>query len=434
LALADFAAAEVKVALLAALRDPEDMVRRAALWSLARQGHPEWEQLLDINLRGREVEFPSLDDAAARETLIWLVQQDRLPFDRKGPLLMFLSRNAKPELLDLLLAALHSGELRIETATGIPQARMAAIKVVGATRSPKVVDVLLRHLRHDDAAVRREAVEALGKLPAPLNIQGLATSLGCQDQDVRALAGEKLAALGLPHFRDAALVEPNYLNELAMLRDERTTEAVIWALSSGDKDVRAAAVHALPLRCQAKALQAGLRMLNDKEPSVQCAAVEAIEDFAQHPGRPEGYGAIVEALSADDSSSPLAALCRWDAELRMRLAVAVAVLGQPQWRDLIRGNTEDFGRLARTGSACFVGPLLEGLTQWPHAGRVAAAKALAIMHRLRPELLGDRWQKVRELAAQPHVDKILDEWDRRQDYDGYWHSDGHLSYGIGVEL
>ena len=104
-----------------------------------------------------------------------------------------------------------------------PDMRRQAVFALGQQRDPKNVGLLNQALKDENADVRQQAVFALGQLRDPSSIDPLMAALKDADPDVR-----KQAAFSLGQLRDA-----------------RAVDALIAALKDPNADVRQQAVHAL---------------------------------------------------------------------------------------------------------------------------------------------------------------------------------------------
>jgi HEAT repeat protein len=109
-----------------------------------------------------------------------------------------------------------------------------------------------------------------------------------------------------------------------------------------------------------EAVAALMEAVNDREPSVCEAVVAALGTL----GDVRACDALIRCIGHDA------------AEVRLRAAEVLEALGQPQWKQWVKGDTGDFARLGNSGESCVVEPLVRALEHNSPKGRVAAARAL----------------------------------------------------------
>jgi len=215
-------------ALIAAIKDPDADVRRAAISALGK-----------------------LRDSRTIE-----------------PLMAALT-DASPDVRRYAAAAL--GDLRDSRAVpGLVRAlddesadvRRYAAAALGDLRDPQAIEPLIGTLGDGDADVRRYAASALGDLRDPSAVDPLAKALGDTDADVRRAA---VSALG-------------------DIRSPRAVQPLIGRLRDEDPDVRRAAAYALGDLHDPAALDALTAAMKDENAEVRRAAISALADISGSDG------------------------------------------------------------------------------------------------------------------------------------------------------
>jgi HEAT repeat protein len=211
---------------------------------------------------------------------------------------------------------------------------------------------LIKALDDEDCVVRRIAAEALRKLGDTRAVEPLIKALNDNDEDgrVRFVAAEALVKL---------------------LRDPCGVEPLIHALEGRNSSVRFVAAEALGKLGDARAVEPLARVLDDEDGDVCLVAAEALAKLVHDPR------AIEPLINDPRAIEPLikamgnrAGVVRWGA------ADALACLGEVKWKPLIRGDLEDFVRLAASGDARAVEPLIRALGHGDYDVCRAAAHAL----------------------------------------------------------
>jgi beta-lactamase regulating signal transducer with metallopeptidase domain len=207
-------------ALIAALRDPDAGVRRAAAHSLGNIENARATEPLVAALRDQDVEV--------RRSAAWALGNIE---DRRA--------------VDGLSAALKDGDAEV---------RKSAAWALGNIEDPRAADALAGALRDESAEVRKNAAWAIGELDLTVAPQGLIDAMRDSDAEVRKTAvwavGEMGDARAVPALKamlgDAsAEIREGAINALSEIRDASALQALIDAMQSKDADVRRAAAAAL---------------------------------------------------------------------------------------------------------------------------------------------------------------------------------------------
>lgn len=66
-----------------------------------------------------------------------------------------------------------------------------------------------------------------------------------------------------------------------------------------------------------------------------------------------------------------------DGSVRLAAAEALAILGEPKWNEIIKGDYEDFARLGKSKDPRFIAPFIRALCKNDGHERLIVAKALA---------------------------------------------------------
>ncbi len=207
-------------ALIAALRDADAGVRRAAAQSLGNIESPRAVDGLVALLRDSDVEV--------RRAAVWALGEIE---DRRAT--------------EPLLAALKDGD---------PEVRKSAAWALGNIEDPRAADGLAGALRDESVEVRKTAAWALGELDLTTAPAGLIDAMRDSDAEVRKAAvwavGEMGDARAVPALREmvadaSAEVRSGAIHALGEIRDAAALQALIDAMKSQDAEVRRAAAEAL---------------------------------------------------------------------------------------------------------------------------------------------------------------------------------------------
>jgi len=157
-----------------------------------------------------------------------------------------LSKVGKPAVKPLI-GALTSDDLLV---------RRQAVDALGRIGDPRAVDPLLATLNDHDSLVRGHAIEALGRIKDPKAVPPLIALLSGKDEQ--------------PHVRMSAA------EALGTIKDNRALEPLVLALLDEHWGVRSRAAQALGQLGDPRAVGCLIGALQDKEPAVRGHAAEAL--------------------------------------------------------------------------------------------------------------------------------------------------------------
>jgi HEAT repeat protein/beta-lactamase regulating signal transducer with metallopeptidase domain len=210
-------------ALIAALRDSDAGVRRAAAHSLGNIENPRAVDPLVAALKDSDVEV--------RRNVVWALGNIE-------------DRRAVPGLI----TALRDSDVEV---------RKSAAWALGNIEDPSAAEALASVLKDESPEVRKNAAWALGELELTEAPAGLIDAMRDRDPEVRKTAtwavGEMGDARAVPALRtllsDASPeVRQNAIHALSEIRDAAALEALIDAMKSSDAEVRRQAAEALGQR------------------------------------------------------------------------------------------------------------------------------------------------------------------------------------------
>ena len=330
---------------------------------------------------------------------------------------------------------------RWQTKSGNPAVRARAAAALGASRRPSAVEPLIALAADPDPAVRRSAVEALGRLGDARAVDALARQLqgaaGPRDEaavSVRVAAAHALGQIGaaaLPalaavlHDRNQRVREAA-VDALGAIGGPSAVPALAAALGDDRSQLRQAAAKALAAIGGDDARTALLPALCHKDPATRVTAVQALGRL----GDTRSVGALASALSdrekavregaiaalgqlgsSDAAEALLAAYEGADrdvrhaaAEVLRALAWSAATPRQRAFRAVIGG---DFAAAVAEGHVA-VEPLLIALEDRDGRARRLAADSLGTIGDPRAagplvDVLADHDDQVRTAAGQALV-------------------------------
>ncbi|KAJ1458518.1 armadillo-type protein [Pelagophyceae sp. CCMP2097] len=246
---------------------------------------------------------------------------------------------------------------RALTSDGNVGVRGAAATQLARLRS---VHWLANGLRDVHTQLRQKCVELLGDL-GPDAVDALEVALHDADAAVRHATIERLGRLGDPHLRIDATATRD-------AEERNRLFAVGWLAK---------------LRRPATLAQQCL--VDASSAAVRAAAAEALEKlFTEVNARPaaEDSGGAIELAAATTACRAALLVRLGDTERRVRVAAALALaaVGEPAWKDVLRGDSGDCARLGRLkgpkGTAVLVSVLCDASEL---SDRIAAADALATL-------------------------------------------------------
>jgi HEAT repeat protein len=324
--------------------------RRAAAEALARLGEPKWQELV----RGDSEDYARLagsDDRRAVETVVRALWGDDSKLAAKAlitlgpravtPLIRVLDQSYNYRAAEVLgiLGDKRAVEPLIKTlADRKAGGRAVAAEALGKLRDARAITPLIEILRDEAWSVRKAAATVLGTFGDDRAVEPLIKLLRDDNKEVRKASVESLGQLG-----DARAVEP--LVELA-----------------GDFHVGEVAAEALGKLRDSRAVDALIQALA-KSGFGDCSAV------ARALGQ-LGDGRAIEAL--------IGALGSGRSSVRKAAADSLAQLGEPKWREVVRGDAQDFTRLGQSGDNRAVNPLIRAL-QNDRESQKAAIEAMTLL-------------------------------------------------------
>ena len=258
---------------------------------------------------------------------------------------------------------------------------VAAVQALGEIEDQRVIRLLLKALKANDAAVCAAAVDALAKVGGLEASEPIIGMLHHKNGHVRLAAVEALGSLGVAAAATplrALLDDPLWdvrrsaVETLGRLKDKKAVEALARTLADNDADVREATAIALgglsdrraigPLVLALKDATSGVRRIAaaalsriDENWSTSAEARAAVEELkpALYDRDPDvrhfvgqllvGLGAVEPEASPEPAAAELSASAL---EKRRKLAVSLflAILCDPD-RDLRQAAAEALGRL-----------------------------------------------------------------------------------------
>jgi HEAT repeat protein len=341
----------VVVPLVAALKDNDDDVQREAAEALGELGEPAVAPLIaaleddDWWVRsGATRALRKLGDTRAVEPLIAALR-DEQELVRQDAVLALGQIWQLPDL-----TRLGSNDRSV---------RRKAAETLGKLRDTRAVEPLIAALKDKDKGVRRKAAEALGKLQGVQAVEPLIAALKDEHELVRQVA---LRALGqiwqLPRLAELGSSSRSMRREaveaLGKLRDARAVEPLIVALEDDDWWVRSGAARALRKLGDTRAVEPLIAVLRDEEELVRQHALRALGQIWQLPDltrlgsndrsvQEEAAEALGELGDTRAVEPLIAALKDKDKGVREKAAEALGKLGEPAVELLIAtlgGNDE----------------------------------------------------------------------------------------------
>ena len=271
----------VVAALLAALRDPDVDVRRAAAQSLG-------------NLRSLRA-VPGLLAAMKDEDV-----------EVRAEVLQALGNLRDQRAFDGMLEALKdpSPRIRAHAAEAVSQLMNESI---ARSKGEQAAAQLALLLSDSSVDVRRHAIQALKDYERARPVEAFLTALRDTDKDVRSAAAEALGQtedprglqplIGMLQQDKSADVRHQAAHALGHLKDRRAADALAVAVRDANADVRMAAIESLGELELSDAPQALIDAMKDENRDVRQAAANA----AAQIGDPKAVPALVVLLRDNDA-------------------------------------------------------------------------------------------------------------------------------------
>ena len=270
-------------ALIAALKDTDVKVRRAAASSLGNLEDPRSVPALIEALRDTDAEvracaaeaLGNMEDPRAIPGLTAAIK-DSSPEVRRRAISAISNMEGGNKPVDAFIAALSDSNAEV---------RETAVEALSEVQDKRAVRPLIKLLSDPSADVRHQTAHALGNLEDPAAAEPLAAALRDSDADVRSAAAQSLSQLGLT-TAPAALIEAtkdknpdvrqNAIQALGQIRDPKSVPTLRVALNDSNADVRDAAIEALSEVRDSSALDALVAALKSSDPNVRRQAAEAL--------------------------------------------------------------------------------------------------------------------------------------------------------------
>ncbi len=270
-------------ALIAALKDTDVEVRRAAASSLGNLQDPRSVPALIDALRDSDSEvrancadaLGNMEDPRAIPGLTAAIK-DSSPEVRRRAISAISNMEGGNKPVDAFIAALSDSNAEV---------REAAVEAIGESQDKRAVRPLIKLLSDPSADVRHQTAHALGNLQDPTAAEPLAAALRDSDADVRGAAAQSLAELGLTQAPAGLIaatkdknadVRQNAVQALGQIRDPKSVPTLRLALNDANADVRDAAIDALSEVRDSSALDALVAALKSSDPNVRRQAAEAL--------------------------------------------------------------------------------------------------------------------------------------------------------------
>ena len=423
-------------ALIRTLGDSADSVRLRAAQALARLGEPQWETWVE----GSVSDLWNLGESGDARALEPLLKALADPEGDRSDAAKGLGELRDARAFEPLLGALKDENAYL---------RGAAAYALGQLGDKRALDPLLGVLADPDPYARENAAMGLRELGDPRACQPLIDALQDPERAVRGLAAQALgyladrrAALPLTSVLEDAddFVRINAVEALARLgADEAAVEPLIRMLEDSNPRVPGPAAECLGAIGDSKAVGPLVKVfeaevndwyLHGHGGFALAGAFDSdgqVSDSCVCAAAAQALGRIADPQAADSLIRHLAV--PW-ADLRKVLARALDDLGEPEWRQWVRGDVEDLARLGGADDRRAVQPLVLALEAPLRSHRQQAAKALVERARAAPASLEETWAKVADLVKAPHNDSHTDLSGNSSDCT---HSD-HTDTGIGLDF
>jgi serine/threonine-protein kinase len=288
--LAKFNRPDVKRALQAQLRDPNKMIRAAALAALSRMDGPVDVEMVCQLLRDAEIDVQNraidvLVRANDPNTVKYLVPvlKDENEYARRAAVEV-LNEIGNASAVKFLLEAIKDDDWWVRSRAG---------DALGKIGGPRVIDAVLQLARDPDEDIRRTAVEILNQTKDERAINHLIESTRDKDWWVSERSVDALAEIGdkralprllemLPSVPSRSL--PVVVRAIGKLGEGRNVELLLPYLARPEKELRVEAIHALghisdTQRAPHVRLQLQAQAQNP-DSAIAAAATAALKDIA----------------------------------------------------------------------------------------------------------------------------------------------------------
>lgn len=211
-----------------------------------------------------------------------------------------------------------------------PAVRRAAARALGELADAQAADKLLEKLKQEKTDdIRESIIQTLGKLRDPRAVESLIPLVADPQPSVRKQAAGALALLGDKKWAELIKGEWEDFIRLGKAKAPMALAALLDLARSRDSGQRLVAVRGLAELADPKAAETLLGALADSHPPVQIAAVQA--------------AAGLKINGASDAIRRL--LVNANPEVRAAAAAGLEAMGEPQWRQWVKGDAQDVARL-----------------------------------------------------------------------------------------
>jgi len=259
--------------------------------------------------------------------------------------------------------------------------RVMVAAALGKLRDPRAVEPLTKALFYKHKPdLRNTAAWALGQIGDPRAVGPLIKSLDDQS-DVCINAIEALGILGDPQaIRPLLRLQSNILNDyarpiyikaLAKFKDARTLQSLIAALDY--ENVRIDAIKALGDINDSLSVESLVTYTYNGDEKVRLAAVDSLANLGEPKwkelikGNRGDFDRLIESKALYSYQDPNAIqqlfveLVDHDGGVRRGAAFMLSIFGETRWRELVEANDGDFRRLAQTNDKRLIVPLTKAL-------------------------------------------------------------------------
>ena len=249
--LARFNSREVQTALQAQLRDPNKLIRAAALSALQRMDGPIDIERVAVLLRDPEIDVQNkaidvVIKANHPETIKYLIEvlKDENEYARRAAVEV-LNEVGNANSVRHLLGALKDSDWWV---------RSRAADALGKIGGPRVIEAVLALVQDKDEDVRRSAIEILNQTKDERAVDSLIKATRDADWWVSERAVDALAEIGskkaLPRLAEMLLsaspkAMPIVVRALGKLGDAKTVDSILPLMSRPEREIRAEAIQAV---------------------------------------------------------------------------------------------------------------------------------------------------------------------------------------------
>ena len=249
--LARFNSREVQTALQAQLRDPNKLIRAAALSALQRMDGPIDIERVAALLRDPEIDVQNkaidvVIKANHPETIKHLIEvlKDENEYARRAAVEV-LNEVGDANSVRHLLGALKDSDWWV---------RSRAADALGKIGGPRVIEAVLALVQDKDEDVRRSAIEILNQTKDERAVDSLIKATRDTDWWVSERAIDALAEIGskkaLPRLAEMLLTAspkamPIVVRALGKLGDPKTVDSILPLLARPEREIRAEAIQAV---------------------------------------------------------------------------------------------------------------------------------------------------------------------------------------------